>query len=124
MDLNSQRYYSFDALRAMMMLLGLVLHVVISYTTYTEGFFAGFFKDAFTSKVCDILLWWIHLFRMPVFFVMAGFFAALVYQRKGKKEFWKNRLRRIVSAYCRLGSFDAYFAIDFQIYKTRSCFRN
>jgi glucan biosynthesis protein C len=90
------RYNSFDALRACMMILGLVLHTVLSYTTYTEGFFANFFKDSFTSRVCDGLLWWIHIFRMPVFFVMAGFFALLVFKKKGRKLFIKNRLNRIV----------------------------
>lgn len=91
-----QRYYSFDALRSLMMLLGIIIHAIVPYTTYTKGAFAGLFKDAQTSRVCDVLLFWIHLYRMPIFFAMAGFFAALIYYKKGKKPFWKNRLNRIV----------------------------
>jgi glucans biosynthesis protein C len=90
-----QRYHAFDALRAVMMLLGLVIHGIISYTTYTKGFFSNFYKDPMTSRIGDALLFWIHIYRMPVFFVMAGFFALLVYEKKGKREFISSRMKRI-----------------------------
>lgn len=37
----------------------------------------------------------VHHFRMPVFFFLSGFLAALVVVRKGTPAFLKNRLRRI-----------------------------
>jgi glucans biosynthesis protein C len=95
MNTVTQRYHAFDALRAIMMLLGLALHAMMPYTTYTKGFFSHFYKDQNTSRFFDVLLYWIHIYRMPVFFVMAGFFALLVYS-KGKTIFRKNRFKRVV----------------------------
>jgi glucans biosynthesis protein C len=95
MNSGTQRFHAFDALRAIMMLLGLALHAMMPYTTYTKGFFSHFYKDPNTSRLFDVLLFWIHIYRMPVFFVMAGFFALLVY-KKGKNVFRKNRFKRIV----------------------------
>jgi ABC-type multidrug transport system ATPase subunit/peptidoglycan/LPS O-acetylase OafA/YrhL len=36
-----------------------------------------------------------HIFRMSLFFLLAGFFARLLHQRLGSGGFWKNRLLRI-----------------------------
>jgi len=78
-----------------MMLLGLLLHAAISYL---ETGFQGVwpFRDQSTSIICDILLTFIHVFRMPIFFVMAGFFAALLLARRGATELVRNRARRIL----------------------------
>jgi fucose 4-O-acetylase-like acetyltransferase len=70
-----RRYHSLDALRAAMMLLGLVLHSAASYTR-TPLRAAWPYHDTHNSIVFDLLLFFIHLFRMPIFFVVAGFFAA------------------------------------------------
>ena len=37
----------------------------------------------------------VHIFRMATFFLVAGFFARLLFQRLGSGGFIKNRLRRI-----------------------------
>ena len=37
----------------------------------------------------------LHTFRMPAFFVIAGFFAAYLWQSRGVKKFLQNRLARI-----------------------------
>src|SRR5688500_12766151 len=76
------RYHSLDAFRAAMMLLGLVLHSAASYT-YTPLRDAWPFHDPPGLVAFEILLLFIHLFRMPAFFVVAGFFAALLYYRDG-----------------------------------------
>ena len=70
-----KRLHSLDALRAAMMLLGLVLHSVVSYITIAIPE-AWPYQDRQTSVAFDYLVFAIHLFRMPTFFVMAGFFAA------------------------------------------------
>jgi glucans biosynthesis protein C len=89
------RLHSLDALRASMMLLGLVLHSAVSYITTPLG--APWpYKDPNTSIVFDWLVFSIHLFRMPAFFVAAGFFAALLYQRDGTAGFVSNRVRRVL----------------------------
>ena len=78
-----------------MMLLGLVLH---SGASYIQGPITWMwpYRDSQTSLFFNLLLAVIHLFRMPVFFVMAGFFAALLYHREGPAGFVRNRARRVL----------------------------
>jgi surface polysaccharide O-acyltransferase-like enzyme len=90
-----RRYHSLDAVRATMMLLGLVIHSATSYTATSLGA-AWPYQDPRTSTVFDILAFFIHLFRMPVFFVVAGFFAALLYYRDGAARFAANRSQRVL----------------------------
>jgi surface polysaccharide O-acyltransferase-like enzyme len=92
---GARRYHSLDALRAAMMLLGLVLHSGASYTRTSLGD-AWPYQDAQTSVVFDLLLFLIHVFRMPVFFIAAGFFGALLYGRDGARGFARNRMRRVL----------------------------
>lgn len=89
------RYHSLDALRAVMMLLGLLLHAACSYTTFPMQD-AWLFKDERTSHGADALLLTIHTFRMPVFMVLAGFFAALLADRRGVGGLILNRTQRVL----------------------------
>ena len=91
---TQERLHALDGLRAVMMLLGLVLHSLDSYTVTDLGG-AWPFKDAATSAIADNITRFIHVFRMPVFFVLAGFFAALLYSRRGPLELVRNRWQRI-----------------------------
>ena len=88
------RYHSLDAVRATMMLLGLVLHSAAAYIHAPQPE-AWPFHDPPGRVAFAILLVFIHLFRMPAFFLVAGFFGALLYHRDGRAGFLKNRLRRI-----------------------------
>jgi glucan biosynthesis protein C len=88
------RYHSLDGLRAIMMLLGLVLHSAASYTTVSLGT-AWPYQDQQTSPLFDILVFFIHLFRMPTFFVVAGFFGAFLFYRRGPRNMVTNRLMRV-----------------------------
>jgi glucan biosynthesis protein C len=88
------RIHAFDGLRAVMMLLGVVVHTVVSYTTVPMGEAWGF-KDQQTNFAFDVVLAGLHSFRMPVFFVMAGFFAALLVERRGLAVFTRNRAVRV-----------------------------
>ena len=88
-----------------MMTLGLVLHSAITYTQFTvylsslpvddPEHFPWHFVDGQASLFIDMLFFFIHTFRMPVFFIMAGFFAALMVQKYGENGFLSNRLKRI-----------------------------
>jgi glucans biosynthesis protein C len=90
-----KRMHALDALRAAMMLLGLVLHSAVSFVITPLG--ASWpYQDRQTSGVFDWLAFVIHLFRMPTFFVMAGFFAAFLYYREGTFGFLAHRFRRLV----------------------------
>lgn len=86
------RYHALDSLRASMMLLGVVLHAALPYSTLSVGKYA----DACTHPSIDVLLALIHSFRMPVFFMMAGFFGALLLARRGAKDMLVNRFRLVV----------------------------
>jgi fucose 4-O-acetylase-like acetyltransferase len=89
-----QRYHAFDSLRAAMMLLGLVLHSAMAYVTFpTHGVWP--FKDTYPHAAFDLLVMFIHTFRMPVFFVIAGFFAAFLYVMRGAHALLWNRAQRI-----------------------------
>jgi fucose 4-O-acetylase-like acetyltransferase len=90
-----RRYHSLDQLRAVMMMLGLVLHSAISFAvTPLEN--AWPYKDAGTNLFFDLVVLFIHVFRMPVFFAVAGFFAAYLYYRRGVRSMMRNRFARIV----------------------------
>ena len=90
-----RRYHALDALRAAMMLLGIVLHAMASYTSYPLGD-AWPYRDPQTSYHFNLPLFVIHIFRMPAFFAMAGFFAALLYHRGGLRRLLVNRARRVL----------------------------
>ena len=91
---KTARIHSLDSLRAIMMMLGLVLH---STEIYLVGGNDPWPKDVnSTSHFLGYLENVIHMFRMPIFFVMAGFFASLLYYERGSIKMVKNRISRIV----------------------------
>lgn len=86
------RLHSFDNLRAVMMWLGIVLHTAINHTAGPSPLP---WRDSQTSPVADLILVFIHAFRMPVFFILAGYFVALLATRRGYKGMLTHRLRRL-----------------------------
>jgi len=92
---NAPRLYALDHLRATMMLLGVVIHSAVSYMIF-EPDQVWPYRDPVNSVFFDILVGIIHSFRMPVFFLMSGFFAALIYSRRGSNHFINNRIKRIL----------------------------
>jgi glucan biosynthesis protein C len=95
-DQDAVRYHAFDALRGVAMLLGVVLHASICYRqTPVPGLF-WLVYDAAPFPFFDWLSSWIHSFRMPLFFVLAGFFAVLSYDRGGPRKYLVRRSRRLL----------------------------
>lgn len=86
------RLHALDNLRAMLMWLGIVLHVAINHLT---GPALLPFKDPQTTPVADLLVMFIHAFRMPAFFVLAGFLAAMMVAGRGYGAMLRNRVRRV-----------------------------
>ena len=88
------RYHSLDALRAAALLLGIVVHATISFW---PGFREARYPvtDDSSSAVMSGLYFILHVFRMSLFFAIAGFFAHVLFERLGTWGFVKNRLRRI-----------------------------
>jgi glucans biosynthesis protein C len=90
----TERMHGLDSLRGAMMLLGIVLHGGISYAHHQVPFWP--YQDQSTHPIFDAGFAYIHIFRMPLFFVLAGFFGALLLERRGTRAFAGNRFRRIV----------------------------
>ena len=93
--MEERRYYGLDALRGAMMMLGIVLHAAAMYVTVAPPGIP-LLADPDGSPAMDVLVAFIHSFRMPTFFVLAGFFAALLVERRGLRETYKNRAARIL----------------------------
>jgi glucan biosynthesis protein C len=72
-----QRQHYWDVTRAFLMLLGLPYHVAMLY--HPGGWIVAVDQE---STLLGGLAAFIHLFRMPAFFVVAGYFAALLLARK------------------------------------------
>jgi glucan biosynthesis protein C len=85
------RYHALDALRAAMMFLGIYLHAAAAYSPHGDWHI----KPPQVTTALDYTIAWIHVFRMPVFYVMAGFFAALLLARYGLARAAQNRFVRI-----------------------------
>jgi fucose 4-O-acetylase-like acetyltransferase len=79
---DERRYYGLDALRGGMMMLGIVLHAAEFYLAAPPPALP-MPTDRNTSYVFDLLFHFIHGFRMPTFFVLAGFFASLLVDKRG-----------------------------------------
>ncbi|MCH8619278.1 acyltransferase family protein [Undibacterium sp. TS12] len=93
MNTVNQRLHALDNLRAAMMWLGIVLHVSVNYMTASSP---TPWRDQQTTVVADLLIAFIHAFRMPVFFILAGFFAALLLDRRGVTAMLRQRVHRLV----------------------------
>ena len=88
----AQRLIALDNLRGLMMWLGIVLHVAV---IHMAGPSPLPWRDNRTAPWADTLVAFIHAFRMPVFFILAGFFVALLVHRRGARAMLANRLRRL-----------------------------
>ena len=91
----AQRYHGLDGLRGFAMLLGIVLHATLPYFSRLAGFEAAWPADDDQSVLLFLVFDFIHIWRMPVFFLLAGFFANLVLDRRPDSTFAMDRLRRI-----------------------------
>jgi glucan biosynthesis protein C len=89
------RLHSLDGVRAAMMLLGIWLHGSSAYVTLPVDEFWPY-RDRATTALLDPPWLVIHAFRIPLFFVVAGFFARLLWERVGPSGFIHHRARRIL----------------------------
>jgi len=89
-----QRLHALDALRGFALLLGVALHASMSYLPGSQYFWIV--SEAESSVALGVWIYWIHLFRMTTFFLLAGFFGRLALNRLGLTAFIKDRCKRIV----------------------------
>ncbi len=89
-SLPDERRHDYDALRGFAMLLGIVLHACLAYTgPYWVV------QDRSESVLLTAVWGFIHGWRMELFFVLAGYFTAMVLRREGAVGMVKRRLRRL-----------------------------
>lgn len=95
MSTPANRLHALDAVRGFALLLGVVLHAAMSFL---PGFGAmGWpLADISPSLPLGAAFYVIHVFRMTLFFVIAGFFGHLLYHRLGVRGFVRNRAVRII----------------------------
>ena len=97
---SNVRYHGLDALRAGAMALGVVLHAAAPYLRHPmEGLVWAVDGPAAGSAAwpwLDAVFWWLHAWRVPLFFVMAGFFAAMLVERRGVRAFLRHRRDRLL----------------------------
>ncbi len=90
---DPQRIHYMDNLRAIAMLLGVYLHAALAYAETSRQVWLA--TDSQGSVLIDASIWAIHLFRMSLFFLLAGYFSKLLVHRRGLKLFLWNRVMRI-----------------------------
>lgn len=92
--MRNDRLHSLDALRAFALLLGIFFHGAAGYV---ENFPAQFWQWREPSSTALGLYFFVsHVFRMSLFFMIAGLFGRMVLERKGLRAFVKDRSKRIV----------------------------
>lgn len=92
------RLHALDAVRAAALLLGIVLHATLSFIPGVELTPKLWpIADVQQSPVMALLMYAIHVFRMPVFFLVAGFFAQQLLAQQGVNGFCRNRAKRIAA---------------------------
>ena len=99
--LPKKRYHDLDALRAFAMLFGIVLHGLLSFAPnlpWTS-------QDIHQSEAYGIGFAAIHGFRMPLFFLVSGFFTTMMWRRRGFEGLFKHRMQRIVLPMVIFGAF-------------------
>lgn len=89
----AKRYHEFDALRGFAMLLGIVLHAALSFTFLPIWVAQDIHQN---STAYGFVLHAIHGFRMPVFFVISGFFTAMMWRKRGAGGLIRHRAKRIL----------------------------
>lgn len=91
------RVHYMDNLRAFAMLLGVFFHAALAYSPMLGNLYMT--ADPQQSQVVDWLAWFSHTFRMPLFFIVAGFFGAMMLEKRGHMGLFKNRVLRVVTPF-------------------------
>lgn len=87
----ADRLHALDAVRAFALLLGIALHATIPWVGIRSTTVGAESQSSVLITVFHV----IHMFRMPIFFLIAGFFGRLMLERRGTKAFIRDRFKRI-----------------------------
>jgi fucose 4-O-acetylase-like acetyltransferase len=90
---NIGRVHYLDQVRALALMMGILIHACYTYAYIIQDLWI--LTDQTSSMAITVSFLFFHLFRMPVFYMIAGFFANYIYQKRGVKGFLKHSLKRI-----------------------------
>lgn len=90
MEMTTRRH-DWDAVRAAVMLLGIPFHASLIYHTKAEWIVSSPDPSLAVTLIGELLT----SFRMPVFFMVAGYFSVMLLQRRGPAPWFKSRLLRL-----------------------------
>ena len=126
----AQRFHDLDALRAFAMLLGVILHTALFFMP--DAWSKAYSAEGYPAEVSGfytLLFYAIHGFRMPVFFLLSGYFTALLWQRRGLRSLAAQRIKRVglplavgaftvipVTTIAFIWAFDAFEEVRFSIF--------
>ncbi|MGH6950515.1 MAG: acyltransferase family protein [Vitreimonas sp.] len=94
MTSGAERFHALDAVRGGALVLGVFFHAAMSFMPGPQIWIA---MDSARSTELSVLFFVLHIFRMTVFFVLAGFFARMLLERRGVGGFIANRATRILA---------------------------
>ena len=93
-SISTSRIHYMDNIRAFAMLLGVFFHASLAYSPLMSQVWMGASTD--NADYIDFIAFYTHGWRMPLFFLVAGFFGALLYEKRGAGAVIKNRSLRIL----------------------------
>ncbi len=88
----NDRIHHLDAMRGILMMLGVFYHSAKVFSTSKDWIIYHPESTLLANFVIEVL----HIFRMPAFFILSGYFAALTLKRYGSSKFLKVRVTRIM----------------------------
>jgi len=91
---SKQRLYFFDNLKAFIILLMVVFHIGMGYTTWDLKWWTV--NDIQKNTFFDFFILETDVYIMPIMFMIAGYFAPTVLVKKGLAIFWQDKWKRIV----------------------------
>ena len=91
MSASPKRLHHLDALRSFAMLLGIVLHASLSFIPFPWPV-----QDSEQNTSLYLVFYAIHGFRMPLFFLLSGFFTAMLWRKRGVLSLAKHRVKRVL----------------------------
>ena len=90
----TERLHALDAVRGFALLLGVAFHASMSFLPGPQAWIV---MDDQRSEVMAVTFFTLHIFRMTVFFLIAGYFGRLLLERRGVGGFVVDRLKRIAA---------------------------
>ena len=92
---SKKRLYFLDNLKAFVILLMVVFHIAMGYTTWDLKWWTV--NDIQKHSFFDLFVLETDVYIMPIMFLIAGYFAAPALFNKSITRFWQSKLRRVIA---------------------------